>query len=96
MTVVAERYQSRPFEVDAVHVTADNFDDCARWCGSTIAEEGDSRFIRVRVNKPMRPRQSKAFVGDWILYSENYGYKVYTDGAFRKLFAVVNNSGVAA
>ena len=42
-------------------------------------------YIRVRVTSPMSQRQTKAFVGDWILFSPS-GYKIYTDKAFKASF----------
>lgn len=42
-------------------------------------------YIRIRVHNPQSQRQTKAFVGDWILYTE-MGYKIYTDRAFKGNF----------
>ena len=42
-------------------------------------------YIRVRVHQPQSQRQTKAFVGDWILFA-NMGYKIYTDRAFEASF----------
>lgn len=96
MTIVTERYVKKPLYVDAVQVTEDNFVEIAQWCQGdirTIAEDlvveqdlDDTRipsscYVRVRVHNPKNPRQTKAFVGDWLLYT-NRGYKVYTDKAF--------------
>lgn len=38
-------------------------------------------YIRIRVHNPQSKKQTMAFVGDWILYTEQ-GYKIYTDRAF--------------
>lgn len=46
-------------------------------------------FIRIRVHNPQSPRQTKAFVGDWILYTDR-GYKIYTEKAFKDNFDLVN------
>lgn len=43
------------------------------------------QYVRVRVHNPKNVRQTKAFVGDWILYTER-GYKVYTEKAFTNSF----------
>jgi hypothetical protein len=80
------RYKRKPIFVDVVQVTESNFAEVARWCSGQIMNGTPAQFIRVRVHNPMRPRQTKAFVNDWILYSEHYGYKVYTDGAFKNSF----------
>lgn len=42
-------------------------------------------YIRIRVNNPQNPRQTKAFVGDWILYTER-GFKIYLDKPFKDSF----------
>jgi hypothetical protein len=103
--VKTEQYQRKPIIVEAVLVTEENFFDVAHWCqgaivsGSGRAQSMDeikknkSKFIKVRVINPQRVRQTKAYVGDWVLYSEYNGYKVYTDGAFKNaFFGPVNKS----
>lgn len=47
----------------------------------------ENHFIRIRVHNPQSPRQTRAFVGDWILYTDK-GYKIYTDKAFRENFDI--------
>lgn len=42
-------------------------------------------YIRIRVHNPQSAKQTKAFVGDWILYTDK-GYKIYTDRAFQLNF----------
>ena len=42
-------------------------------------------YVRIRVHNPQSVRQTKAFVGDWILYTER-GYKIYTEKAFKDNF----------
>jgi len=42
-------------------------------------------YIRIRVHNPQSKKQTMAFVGDWILYTEQ-GYKIYTDRAFQANF----------
>lgn len=46
------------------------------------------QYIHLRVHNPQSPRQTKAFVGDWILYTEK-GYKIYTEKAFLENFVQV-------
>ncbi len=93
-----QQYQRKPIIVEAVQVTEENFFDVAHWCQGAIVSGGGSaksvdeikqdksKFIRVRVINPQRVRQTKAYVGDWVLYSEYNGYKVYTNGAFENAF----------
>jgi hypothetical protein len=94
-----EKYKRKPIYVEAIRVTEDNFVEVAAWCqGSIVRGDGvvskdlsqlrevKTKFIKVRVINPQRERQTKAFVGDWVLYSDYQGYKVYTEGAFRNSF----------
>jgi len=85
-----KKYARVAFHVGAVQVTEDNMGDVADWCGGDIRtmndEEGDLiPYIKVRVKRPLTPRQTKAFIGDWVLQAGT-GYKVYTDNAFQKCF----------
>jgi hypothetical protein len=99
--VETQQYQRKPIIVDAVRVTEENFTEVAQWCqGAIVRGDGQvgkpmslgelkdikSKFIKVRVINPQRVRQTKAYVGDWVLYSEYNGYKVYTNGAFENAF----------
>lgn len=87
MTIVTARYVRKPLFVDAVRITKENFNEIAGWCQGTIVDrEPESPHIKVRVHQPKNVRQMKAYVGDWLLYSE-YGYKIYTDRAFQNSFA---------
>ena len=95
MNIVTQKYLRKPLIVDAVQVTAENFAAIAVWCQGTItnndgSDAGDTinpggQHIRVRVHNPKNPRQTKAFVGDWILYTDR-GYKIYTQKAFNGSF----------
>lgn len=79
------KFVRKPLFVDAVQVTQENFDEISDWCQGEIHSEENTnslnQYIRVRVHNPKSPRQTKAYVGDWILYTER-GYKVYTEKAF--------------
>lgn len=94
MTIVTKKYLRKPLVVDAVQVTADNFEAIAAWCqGEIVNNDGSEvesvnpggQHVRVRVHNPKTPRQTKAYVGDWILYTER-GYKIYTQKAFAASF----------
>lgn len=93
MRVTTTQYIRKPLFVDAVRITGANFDQVADWCQGEVQqddppEQGTGRkYIRVRVHNPnpKYPRQTKAFIGDWLLYTER-GYKVYTNKAFHASF----------
>jgi hypothetical protein len=99
MPISPEKYIRKPLVVVGVEVTADNFMELALWVqGSIMNIDGsetdgpitpEKQFILVRVHNPKSPRQSRAFVGDWILYSDR-GYKVYSPKAFKNTFDPVN------
>ena len=89
-------FQRRPFEVEGVQVTEENFEDIAAWCNGkivTVQETQtsmplgveDKRYIQVDVSRPLTKRQSEAHVGDWILYASK-GFKVYGNRPFEKNF----------
>jgi hypothetical protein len=42
-------------------------------------------YISVRVAYPINPRQTQAYLGDWVLKSGK-SFKVYTNSAFEKSF----------
>ena len=84
-----QKYIRKPLYVDAVRITIANFDEIAEWCQGEILEANNKRCIKVRVHNPKNIRQTQAFVGDWLLYTER-GYKVYTNKAFHASFDLVN------
>lgn len=91
MAIETQRYIKKPLYVDAIQVSSDNFYEIAEWCQGEVDIEYDRsetisrKYIKVRVHNPKNPRQTKAFVGDWLLYTER-GYKVYTSKAFYASF----------
>jgi hypothetical protein len=86
-------YMRKPFYVEAVQVSEENLEQLAEKYNldiRTTAKTG-ARYLKVKVLRPLNDRQTKAFVGDWILNSDN-GFKVYTDNAFGKNFIKVSTS----
>lgn len=92
--IETQKYLRKPLYVDAVRITGANFEEIAAWCqGEILHDEAQGtgpgkKYIRVRVHNPKNPRQTKAYVGDWLLYTER-GYKVYTAKAFHMAFDLV-------
>jgi hypothetical protein len=88
-----KKYVRKPFEVEAIQVTRENFDQVAQWCkGNKQTLNDGTPYIKVKVFKPMGDRQTEAHIGDWILFM-NGGYKVYLDQSFTRTFEEVNNGG---
>jgi hypothetical protein len=92
MGVTTQRYIKKPLHVEAVRVTRKNFRDLAKWCDGKIqTEQADSaqnpgaKYIKVQAHNPINNRQTKAFVGDWILRTDR-GFKVYTHQTFTQSF----------
>lgn len=103
------QFTRKAFYVDAVQVTSSNIEKVAEWCGGEVREgrpdrdlqnamEGGKglvpeKYVHVRVYRPMNDRQTKAFVGDWVLYAGK-GYKVYTNSAFQNSFTAVEEEEI--
>lgn len=88
-----KKYVRKPFEIEAVQVTQENFDDVAQWCkGHKQTLNDGTPYIKVKVFKPMGDRQTEAHIGDWVLFF-NGGFKVYLDPSFSRSFEEVNNGG---
>lgn len=98
MNIQTTKFLHRPLYVDAIRVTAENMGEVAKWCQgevrthTTRATGTNSTHIKVRVHRPTNDRQTKAFVGDWVLYT-GISYKVYTDKAFEKYFVEAQEDG---
>lgn len=80
-----QKFQKKPLIVEAVRVSASNFNEVADWCQGTVEQADGAEYIKVHVLNPMNERQTRAFVGDWILYAGR-GFKVYKDKAFTSSF----------
>lgn len=84
------KFARKPFYVDAVRVSEENIEEVAKWVQGEILTDDEGKHIKVRVHRPLNDRQSKAFVGDWVLKSGN-GFKVYVPQAFDKSFEKVKH-----
>lgn len=107
MSVETKKYVRKPLYVDVVQVTVENLFDVSEWCQGEVRDYNDQplesdraknvaleRYIHVRVHNPKNTRQTKAYVGDFILYTER-GYKVYTQKAFKNSFDPVPSQAEA-
>lgn len=88
--IEVDKYQRRPFFVEAVKVTVDNMREVAEWCNGSIIETTKETYIKVKVKRPTNHRQTTALIGDWVLSSE-YGYKVFSPRNFDLKFAKVGS-----
>lgn len=88
MPQLTDKYERKPFPVDAVRVTEENMAAVRKWCDGRIekVEGSDVKCIFVRVANPATDRQNKAMVGHWLVYMPGSGYKVYTHQAFKRTF----------
>lgn len=88
------KYVRKPFYIDAVQVTAANISDVAAWAdGEVRTDNNKAKYVKVRVHRPLNDRQTKAFVGDWVLFAGT-GYKVYTPKAFANSFEPVSTETI--
>lgn len=88
------RYIRKPFEVDAVEVTAENMEEVASWCQGDVRTDDDGKnYIKVRVQRPLNESQTRAYVGDRVLYAGT-GYKVYKPKAFKSSFDRVEGTNL--
>jgi len=92
MGVTTKKYVKKPLIVEAVRITRKNFGEIVKWCDGDIhteprdhRENPGKKFIKIQVHNPINARQTKAFVGDWILKTER-GFKIYPHKAFTESF----------
>lgn len=83
------QYVRKPFEVSAIQVTEENMNDIADWAGGEVRENAEGKkFVKIETYRPINSRQTRAFVGDWVLYAGEKinSFKVYTEVAFKNSF----------
>lgn len=88
MSLSPVKFVRKPTYVHAIQITAENIADITRWSGGDLRgteEDSEHRFIKIKAFRPVNDRQSKGFVGDWMVLSGN-NFKVYTSKAFDKLY----------
>lgn len=96
MGVITTKYVKKPLFVEAVRITRKNFNDVAKWCEGHIQTErpdasqnASKKYIKIQTHNPINNRQTKAFVGDWLLKT-NRGFKIYTHNSFTESFDEVD------
>lgn len=92
-------YIRKPFPVQGVLVTNENMEELATWCKGEIKTEKhrgvEKKFIDVPVKNKILDKQSKAYVGYWLLFGGK-GFKVYTNRAFQTCFVPQDEDKVAS
>lgn len=95
MRLKTSKYTRKPFEVEAIQVTAENMEQVAKWCRGQLRRSAGpggrnpQRYIKVPVKRFLTDRQTQAYVGDWVVTAIEEGakgFKVYTPKAFTKTF----------
>ena len=95
LKIEIKKYVRKLFYVDVVEVTAENMEGVADWCKGEVRTEVHTndtkgrttidKYVKVRVHRALNDRQTKAYVGDRILFAGS-GFKVYTGKAFDSNF----------
>jgi hypothetical protein len=86
-----EHFERLPFTIQAIQVTPENIHQVAKWCRGRVKSEGKrglKKYIQVEVKRALNERQTKAYIGDWVLKAGS-GFKVYTPKAFETSFRKV-------
>lgn len=93
--MIPGNFVRKPFPVQGVRVTSLNMGQVADWCDGKVKEQPATntkpsvKYIEVNVLRPMNPKQTMAFVGNWVL-KVGTNYKIYTDSAFHQTFEPAN------
>ena len=84
-------YIRKPFQIKAVEVTQENFEEIAAFCGKAIQtnQKGD-RYILV--NRRVIPNGFKIFVGWWVTVMDD-NVRCYPPKSFDSQFAPITESG---
>lgn len=80
-----ESWVRKPRPVEVVLVTRKNMAEVAEWCDGKIDDGGRTPFIVIGTHRPMNTRQTRAYLGDYVLkFSDSY--KIYNPKAFLEEF----------
>lgn len=92
MGITTDQYIKKPLYVEAVRITRRNFGEVVTWCNGRVQterpdhrENPSKRYIKLQTHNPNSARQTKAYLGDWILKTDR-GFKVYPHKAFLESF----------
>lgn len=92
MGITTTQFIKKPLYVEAVRITRDNFSEVVKWCKGQVRTEHANhpqspgkKYIKIEAHNPINTRQTKAYIGDWILRTER-GFKVYSHKNFIESF----------
>ena len=98
MGITTKQYIKKPLLVEAVCLTRQNFTEVVKWCKGRVQTENANhpqspgkKYIKIDAHNPINTRQTKAYVGDWLLKTER-GFKVYSHKNFMESFDEVNET----
>jgi len=76
----------KSFDVEYVEITKDNLNEVSVWCGGEVdLSDPENPFIRIKDKNAMNARQTKAFVGDYVLKSQS-SFKAFSKKSFKRSF----------
>lgn len=84
-----EKWNRNSFGIEAARITDENLDEIANWCEGRVVQEagGRKRYILLSVDEGSRVREAKAYVGEWVVITDDDRIALYTnDEKFRKDF----------
>lgn len=89
----------KPFVTQGFVVTEDNMEAIARWCkGNVVRENVPAPFVRVPVSRPTTEKQTRAYVGTYVVVSvfgNVKSYKVYKKEWLDESFITLTDEAVA-
>lgn len=95
---LVENYNRHVFAVEAVQVTADNMQEIADWANGYVLtgmkllvdnhpKQLTKDCVLITIGDGEHMKESKAYVGDWVLMSEDGWLAQYTDKEFREQYS---------
>jgi hypothetical protein len=87
VAVIAETYERKPMELEAVRITEENIHQVAEWCeGEVVPIVGQrGNALRLHGNKKGVYKPHTVEIGMWVTFN-GLTYKCYHDGEFTRLF----------
>lgn len=87
-----KKARRKTFDVEYVVVSGDNVEEVAAWCNGKVGDEGSGCFVQIADKNAFNARQTKAFIGDYVLKSGT-SFKAYGKKAFEKSFDEIFKPG---